>query len=203
MNTSIATPYKTSVFPIIAVALVILTLSTIMFIRIGFAPVLIIGGSATVAYFVWLATTYKRPVNPQTILPLYLAAVAAQMIHMVEEYATDFPGEFSSLFHLNLFNRDFFAITFMGIFGALWLLTALGLLYRNPIANFMLWFFLIGPGLVNSVAHFSFPFFSGHFHYFPGLVTVLLPTIFTILVIRVLLREDNQFKSEQIQPATR
>jgi hypothetical protein len=196
MNTSIAAPYKPPVFPIIAVALVILTLSTLMFIRIGFAPVLIIGGSAAIAYFVWLATTYNRPVNPQTILPLYLAAVAAQMIHMVEEYATDFPGEFSRLFHLNLFDRDFFAITFMGAFGALWLLTALGLLHRNPIANFMLWFFLIGPGLVNSVAHFSFPFFGGHFHYFPGLVTVLLPTIFTILAIRVLLREHKQFQSE-------
>ena len=196
MDISIATPYKPSVLPIIAVALVILTLGTMMFIRIGFAPLLIIGGSATIAYFVWLATTYKRPANPQTILPLYLAAVAAQMIHMVEEYATDFPGEFSRLFHLNLFNRDFFVITFMGAFGALWLLTALGLLYRNPIANFMLWFFLIGPGLVNSVAHFSFPFLSGHLHYFPGLATVLLPTIFTILVIRVLVKSHKQFKAE-------
>jgi len=196
MNTSIATPYKPSVFPIIAVALVILTLGTMMFIRIGFAPVLIIGGSATIAYFVWLATTYKRPANPQTILPLYLAAVAAQMIHMVEEYATDFPGEFSRLFHLNLFNRDFFVITFMGAFGALWLLTALGLLYRNPIANFMLWFFLIGPGLVNSVAHFSFPFLSGHLHYFPFSATVLLSTCFTILVIRVLVKSHKQFKAE-------
>jgi hypothetical protein len=203
MNTSIANPYKPSIFPIVAVAVVILTLSTIMFVRIGPAPVLIIGGSATIAYFVWLATTYQRPVNPQTILPLYLAAVAAQMIHMVEEYATDFPGEFSSLFHLNLFQRDFFAITFMGVFGALWLLTAIGLLYRNPIANFMLWFFVIGPGLINSVAHFSFPFFSGHFHYFPGLVTVLLPTIFTVLLIRVLLKEYWQFRSEHIQPASR
>ena len=195
MNTSIAIPSKPSVFPIVAVALAILTFSTIMYVRIGLAPVVIIGGSAAVAYFVWLGTTYKRPVNPQAILPLYLAAVASQMIHMVEEYATDFPGEFSKLFHLNLFQRDFFAITFMGIFGALWLLTALGLRYRNPIANFMLWFFLIGPGLVNSVAHFSFPFFSGHFHYFPGLVTVLLPTIFTVLAIRVLLKEQKQFKT--------
>jgi Protein of unknown function with HXXEE motif len=196
MNTSIAVRYKPSVFPVVAIAVVILTLCTLMFIRIGFAPVLIIGGSATIAYFVWLATTYQRPVNPQAILPLYLAAVAAQMIHMVEEYATDFPGEFSRLFHLNLFQRDFFAITFMGVFGAVWLLTALGLLYRNPVANFLLWFFLIGPGLVNSVAHFSFPFFDGHFHYFPGLVTVLLPTIFTILVIRVLLKEQKQSKTE-------
>lgn len=196
MHTLPANSYKPSTFPILAVALAILTFGTIMFIRIGFAPVLIIGGSATIAYFVWLATTYKRPIDPQAILPLYLAGVAAQMIHMAEEYAADFPGEFSRLFNLNLFNRDFFAITFMGVFGALWLLTALGLLYRNPIANFMLWFFLIGPGLVNSVAHFSFPFFSGHFHYFPGLATVLLPTIFTILVIRVLLKEHQQFRVE-------
>ena len=196
MNTSLAVPYKPSVFPIIAVALAILTFGAIMFVRVGTAPVVIIGGSAAIAYFVWLGTTYKRPADPRAILPLYLAAVASQMIHMVEEYATDFPGQVSSLFHLNLFNRDFFAITFMGVFGALWLLTALGLLYRNPIANFMLWFFLIGPGLVNGVAHFSFPFFSGHFHYFPGLVTVLLPTIFTILVIRVLLQEQRQSTTE-------
>ena len=101
MNASIATPYKPSIFPIFAVALVILTLGIIIFIRIGFAAVLIIGGSATIAYLVWLATTYKRPVYPHHILPIYLAAVAGQMIHMVEEYTTDFPGKFSRLFHCN------------------------------------------------------------------------------------------------------
>jgi hypothetical protein len=34
-------------------------------------------------------------------------------------------------------------------------------------------------------------------------VTVLLPTIFTILVIRVLLKEHRQFQTEQIETERR
>src|SRR6266542_2442453 len=62
-----------------------------------------------------------------------------------------------------------------------------GLMRRNPVANYVLWFFLIGPaGLVNSVAHVTLPFLTATL-YFPGLITVALPTAFgTALAWRVL-----------------
>src|SRR5215467_13646684 len=55
-----------------------------------------------------------------------------------------------------------------------------------------MWFFLIGPvGLVNTIAHFTFPFLAGT-AYFPGLLTVILPTTFgTALALRII-RDGRQ-----------
>jgi hypothetical protein len=59
---------------------------------------LIIGGSAVLAYGVWLATTYRRPADPSQVLTPFLLLIAAEMTHMGEEYLTDFPGQIRELF---------------------------------------------------------------------------------------------------------
>jgi hypothetical protein len=71
--------------------------------------------------------------------------------------------------------------------GMAYAFSGFGIVHRHPVANYVLWFFLIGPaGLVNSVAHVSFPFMAG-VPYFPGLITVVLPTVFgTALAWRIL-----------------
>jgi hypothetical protein len=145
---------------------------------VGVPYFVIIGGSVAVAYAAWLATTYKRPADPQTILLLYLlalAALAAQVVHTVKGFVADFPGEIAAVFRSLLLGREVFAITVMGGFAAVWILTAVGLIYRNPFANYLLWFFIVGPGVVNTIAHVSFPFIA-RTDYFPGLITVILPT---------------------------
>ncbi len=171
----------------IMVAMVIVTICYTGATAIGNAPVIIIGGSAIVAYLVWLLTTYKQPTDASQVLPFYLVAVGAQLIHETEEYLAGFPSQFSTLFHLPVFTEQFFVITFLLVFSVIWVLTGVGLIYKNPIANFLVWFFVIGPGLVNGIAHFVFPFLAHRF-YFPGIITVLLPTIASILVIWRLLR---------------
>lgn len=173
------------IYPIL-VALFLIFLLGATLIRAGLPYFVIFGAAALISYGAWLLTTYKRPADPQTILPLYLLALAVQVIHTVEEYIMDFPGEITTLFNSPPVGRDVFAVAVMGGFAAMWILTALGLIYKNPFANYLLWFFLVGPGVINSVAHFSFPFL-GHSHYFPGLITLILPTIMSIVVIRALI----------------
>lgn len=46
----------------------------------------------------------------------------------------------------------------------------------------MVWFYTVGPGLANAIAHVAFPIIAGR-PYFPGLVTVILPTAAGIVVI--------------------
>jgi len=174
------------VAPII-VAAVIAIISYAGATTIGNAPVIIVGGSAVIAYVVWLLTTYRRPADPGKILPFYLVAVGAQLIHETEEYLAGFPSQFSTLFHIPAFTEQFFVITFLLVFSVIWVLAGVGLIYKNPVANFLTWFFVIGPGLANGVAHFVFPFLA-HRIYFPGIITVLLPTLASILVIWRLLR---------------
>jgi hypothetical protein len=62
----------------IVVATVIVTICYIGATAVGNAPVIIIGGSAIVAYIVWLLTTYQQPTDASKVLPFYLMAVGAQ-----------------------------------------------------------------------------------------------------------------------------
>jgi len=171
----------------IVVASVIVTISYAGATTVGNAPVIIIGGSAIIAYLIWLLTTYRQPADASRVLPLYLVAVAAQVVHEAEEYLAGFPSQFSTLFHIPAFTEQFFVITFLLVFSVIWILAGVGLIYKNPVANFLAWFFVIGPGLVNGVAHFVFPVLAHRF-YFPGIITVLLPTTASILVIWQLLQ---------------
>lgn len=184
------------IYPII-VAIFMAALLGATLIYAGLPPFVIFTTAAVIAYVAWLLTTYKRPADPQRVLPLYLLALAFQIIHTTEEYLADFPAELAELFRIaEPANRNVFAVAIMGGAATMWVLTGFGLLCRNPFANYLLWFFVIGPGLVNSVAHLAFPIIARTV-YFPGLITVLLPTIVSILVIRRLLSSGTKAENTQ------
>lgn len=174
------------IVPPIVVALIVSGLIYFGLTNIGPVATLIIGGSATLGFGAWLFTTYKKPADPQTILPLYLVLVAFELIHMSEEAITDFPGKFGSLF-----GEDFSVFAPMVLLlGGIWVLAGVGLMYKNPVANFFVWFVAIGPGVINGIAHFIFPILAGTL-YFPGLITVIFPFIVSILLIKRLLAETR------------
>ena len=80
-----------------------------------------------------------------------------------------------------------FLLTFVFGFGALWILAAAGSLYQIRVANFMLWFYALGAGVINAVSHFAFPILKGG--YFPGLYTATGHLILSVLLIVFLLQE--------------
>ena len=176
---------------LIIVAIAITVMVTMLYSKIGPAFALIVGGSAIIAFFVWLFTTYRYPVDGHKILPLYILAVAMQFIHMTEEFVAGFPQQFSALTRSDLAPNTFVLFAVLG-FGSIYMLAGFGIIYKNLIANYILWFFLIGPaGLVNTIAHFTFPFLSGH-AYFPGLITVLLPTCFGMVLAWHIIKDVRQ-----------
>src|SRR5262249_4801260 len=179
-------------YPIV-VACVVAVMAAQSLITIGVGFTVIVGGSAIVAYFVWLLTTYRYPVDGRKILPLYLVAIGMQFIHLTEEYVADFPNDFSALTGSHLSPNAFVLIGILAG-GIAYLFAGFGLIHRHPVANYLLWFFLIGPvGLVNSIAHFTFPFLAGT-AYFPGLLTVVLPTTFgTALAWRIIQNGRQQW----------
>ena len=81
---------------------------------------------------------------------------------MSEEYVGGFPHELVQLFSSP---RDWsersFLLTFVFGFGTLWVLAAAGALYRVRAANYMLWFYALGAGLLNAISHFVFPVIRG------------------------------------------
>jgi hypothetical protein len=114
---------------------------------------------------------------------------------VAEEYTGRFPHEIVQLFHSSRpWSERSFLLTFVFGFGALWVLAAAGALYQVRIANFMLWFYALGAGLLNAVAHFVFPFLKGG--YFPGLGTAGGHLVLSALLVYFLVQESGRRKAE-------
>lgn len=125
------------------------------YLKIGLAPVVIVGGAGLIGMLVWIRTYLDRPVDPRLILPPFLLTVAALEIHMCEEYLTRFGPAMSRTFDISWTEHSFLMV-FAFIGPALYTLTALGLFYRVPIAGFLAWFIFVGPGMAE-LTHFIFP----------------------------------------------
>jgi hypothetical protein len=194
---------STSPTTAIVVALIVVALIPIQLQRLGGVVTVIIGGSAVLAYGVWLATTYRRPANPDQVLPPFLLLIAAEMTHMGEEYLTDFPGKIRELFGAPVsFDLQTFTLALVIGVNVLALLAAYGLRRGNAAASYMLWFYILGPGLANAVAHVWFPIAAGR-PYFPGLVTVILPTVFGLILLARLLRPTaTRMSSDRLSQAS-
>ena len=80
-----------------------------------------------------------------------------------------------------------FLLTFVFGFGALWVLAAAGALYQVRVADYMLWFYALGAGLINAISHFVFPVLQGG--YFPGLYTAAGHLLLSALTIYLLITE--------------
>lgn len=171
------------------VAIIVGVTNWALYSSVGFAPMVIIGGSGVVALVVWLGTTYRHPVQYHRVLPLYLVLIAAELVHMAEEYVTGFPHSVSELTGATM-TQGVFVVVFVIGGTALALLSAIGLMYRNPIANYVLWFVIIGPGFVNGIAHVLFPIMAGQY-YFPGLATVTIPVVVGVVLGVKVYRESR------------
>lgn len=127
----------------------------------------------------WLLTTYKEPANPQVVLPLYLLTLFSFYLHLLEEHVFGFAHRMSMAFALQWTDLNFNLLILLGG-PMIWILGALGLYYRNPFGNFIVWFISFGM-LLGEPAHFIFPLIEGgRYHYFPGMWTALFPMITAI-----------------------
>ena len=140
---------------VIAAVLFCLIAPIVGYINIGLPPVVIVGGSAGIAFFCWYFTYLKNPVDPAIILPLFIITVAALQIHILEEYLTGFGPAMSRLFNVPWSEKSFLII-FAIVGPTIYTLTSLGLYYKMPFAGFIAWFIFIGPG-VAEFTHFIFP----------------------------------------------
>jgi hypothetical protein len=178
----------------IVVALGLMTVIPYGVTELGGATMVIIGGAAVLAYIVWLLTTFQRPADPAKVRTPLVLLIAMELIHMAEEQVTDFPADLRSIFDIPpSFSLVTHAVALMGAVNTLAMLAALGLGANNPvvrrIANFVVWFYVIGPGMVNAIAHVTFPILAGRV-YFSGLVTVILPTVAGIWTLKRLIQGE-------------
>src|SRR6266516_2202959 len=207
------TSKRVQIFSVIAAMLFVAVAMTAGYRRIGVPPFVIVGGSSLVALGLWIKTYLRMPLDPEIILPGFLLTGAALEVHIIEESLAGFGPAMSRLFDISWTERSFLMV-FAFVGPTLYALTALGLYYRVPVAGFLAWFILIGPG-VAEFTHFVFPVLrpaiqpelagsisqavsNGRFvadmhnywvkttgvYYFPGMYTAILPMIPGIYTIR-------------------
>jgi hypothetical protein len=177
------------------VAVLAIGFSTWVLLTLPIQAALILTVASVVAWVAWMRTTYAYPVRTRKVIAVYLCAVAFQFIHMSEEYTGGFPHEIVDLFNSpREWSEKSFLLTFVFGFGALWVLAAAGALYQLRIANFMLWFYALGAGLINAISHFVFPIIKGG--YFPGLYTATGHLVMSAFLIYLLVTESKRLRTE-------
>jgi hypothetical protein len=179
----------------IVVGLVAIGFSAWVLITLPIQVGLILTVASVVAWVAWIRTTYAYPVRTRKVIAVYLCAIAFQLVHMSEEYLGGFPHEIVDLFHSSReWSEKSFLLTFVFGFGALWVLAAAGALYQLRVANYMLWFYALGAGLINAISHFVFPIIKGG--YFPGVYTASGHLVMSALLIHLLIKESRRLRAE-------
>jgi hypothetical protein len=147
----------------------------------GLSTILTYGASMGVSYILYLLTCYQRMPAAESVLPLYLLALAVQMLHFIEEFITRFYVRFPvEIYHSAPFPVDEFVISQMVLF-ALLIVGAIGIFKQWKIPMVMVWFLIVMLLIVNAVQH---PIYALVVRgYFPGLYTsvagwVLGPMLF-------------------------
>jgi hypothetical protein len=130
------------------------------------------GGAATllnvgliIAYVFWVATRWKN--DPATVLPLYLIAIAVQCLHFTEEFLTGFQHQFPKLLGQDWSDARFVAFNMAWL--AIFVVAALGVYRRLPLAYLVVLFLALAGGVLNGAGHLLLSATQGR--YFPGAVT--------------------------------
>lgn len=140
-------------------------------------------GLSAAALVALALTIVRRPrdgdlVNRERTERLFLAGLAAQCLHFMEEAITRFPDRFPVLFGLPAWSENFF-VAFNLLWLSVWILSSLGLRMGYRAALFPIWFFAIAS-IANGVAH---PILAVAVRgYFPGLITSPLVGAIGVLI---------------------
>lgn len=114
----------------------------------------------------------RRPVpdaqGRDRILPVFLLALAAQCLHLIEEFGTGLQRRLPDLFGLAPWSPEFLVILNVAWIG-IWVLAALGLRTGgNRLAMIPVWFLALASS-ANGILHLTVALLV--WGYFPGLVT--------------------------------
>lgn len=148
-------------------------------LRLTFIP------GVVLAYALLLLTVRRKAPDSTSLLPLYLLALAVQMLHFAEEYVTGFYSKFPELFGGAAYSVDTFVVFNMSAY-FLFVLGAI-MLYRKVREPMMIPLFFIAYGVIgNALSHLVFAIIAGG--YFPGLYTSLIYWVLAPLLVRALWR---------------
>ena len=124
---------------------------------------------------------YKKELNSEKLLPLYLFAMGNQLIHFTEEYLTGFVVAAPDLLGLDGFPVDYWLVFNMSAY-CVFIIGGIVLFRRiNAFMIIPLFFIMVGV-ILNSIGHILISIYVGR--YFPGLYTALIHLFIGMLIIK-------------------
>lgn len=160
-------------------------LASIGYLAVGLTA-LLLSAALVGGLVLWLATTWRTPVDPQKIIAPYLLTVIAFLVHVFEEYVAHIEQTFTRISGLTITQADFLTIAAF-VAPIVWLVGAVMMIRRWPLGFFLASTFLFGM-MFGEPTHLAFPFMEdGTFHYTAGMLTAILPVIggwYTFMAMR-------------------
>ena len=157
-------------------------------VRLGPLAAMVFFVASVGGFLLWIFTTYRTPIDSNKVIIPYLLTVILFIVHVYEEYLTDFEVAISDISGFHVLERDFLTVAaFAG--PMIWLTGAILLLKKTDIGFYFLSFFYVAM-IIAELSHFIFPFIEdGTFHYVSGMYTAALPLIPALYGLRITLSE--------------
>jgi Protein of unknown function with HXXEE motif len=131
--------------------------------KFAFVPAMVL------AFVCYLRTSYRGMPEVESVLPLYLLALAIQFLHFTEEYIYGFQFRITEMMAgMPAFNPNVF-LAFNMIAYSLFLLAGVGMYKGLKFPMIIVWFYVIAGVVGNSIWHLLLTLKVGG--YFPGLYT--------------------------------
>ena len=184
---------KLSVFVVVVFIAAFIGLALIL---LGKLPAVIFSVALIGGFALWMATTYKTPIDTQRLIVPYLLTIIFFVMHVYEEYITDFEVALTDITGFHMLERNFLTVAAF-VAPIIWITGAILLLKRTHIGFYFLSFFYVAM-MFAELSHFVFPFLEdGTFHYVSGMYTAAIPLITATYGFYITMREIK--KAKQIQ----
>ena len=180
---------------IIAVLVFVVAFVCMAYNFLGKIPAVVFSVASIGGFILWLFTTYKTPINPHKVIIPYLVTVILFIMHVYEEYLTDFEVAITDIFGFHVNEPTFLTIAaFLG--PILWITGAILILKKTQFGYYFLSFFIVAMTMAE-LSHYIFPFLeNGTFHYVSGMYTAALPLIPAGYALYITLREIKLEKAK-------
>jgi len=168
------------------VVAVVLTAAAVTLNAFVMGPAVILLNAGLIASLLaWLTTGAGRPYPHRLVRPLFLASIAIQIFHFVEEYAGQVHELVPPLFSLSPLPAGKFVV-FNLIWIGIFLVSAVGVFRGVRLALLPVWFMALIGGIGNSIFHTWLAVQGGG--YAPGLATALINLPLGVALVVVLVR---------------
>jgi hypothetical protein len=167
-------------------------------VLLGQIPAVIFAVASVGGFLLWMATTYRTSIDTQKVIVPYLLAILLFILHVYEEYITDFEVAMTDITGFHMLERNF--LTVAAFFAPiLWITGAILLIKKTQIGYYFLSFFFVAMTIAE-LSHYIFPFLEdGTFHYVSGMYTAAIPLIPAGYGLYVTMREIRRLRERKPQ----